>query len=325
MAPSAHSNPFDVTSLGEIMVRLSVPNGERLDDTDRLDVEIGGAEGNLSIALARLGRRVSWLSSLPTNPLGEYVLRTLRADGVDVSGVRRTPSGRMGLYFIEYATAPRSITVTYDRADSAAARMTSADVDWDILLNSRIIHLTGITPALSPSCLEVTRESFRRAVAQNVPISFDVNFRGKLWSAKAAAASLRPFVEGAQVLFCKSADAELLFGCTGSPEERLRKLSKLTGAASIFLTCGEAGAGLLERGEFHWQPAVPAAVVDRIGSGDAFAAGALHGLLDGDPRLGLQRGAALASIALSQHGDRVLTSPQELDSVIARGGSDVSR
>lgn len=316
---------FDVTSIGEIMIRLSVPTGERLDDTESLDVEMGGAEGNASIALARLGRRVSWLGRLPDTALGEYIVRTLRADGVDVSAVRRAPNERMGLYFIEYASTPRAINVIYDRADSAAARMTVRDVDWDTLLDTRILHLTGITPALSSSCREIIDEAVTRATNAGITVSFDVNYRAKLWDAKTAASTLRPLVEKANILLCKSSDASLLFGCTGTVDEKLLQLAKITRAESIYVTAGESGAALLHAGSVITQAALPVVIVDRVGSGDAFAAGVIDGLLDNNPRLGLQRGVAMAAIALSQHGDRVLTSRTELNTVLTRQGSDISR
>ena len=325
MEHTTRAATFDVTSLGEIMVRLSVPTGERLDDAESLTMEIGGAEGNLSIALARLGRSVAWLGRLPLNSLGEYVVRTLRADGVNVSGVRRTARERVGLYFIEYASTPRNINVIYDRADSAAAKMSPSDVDWDLLLDTRILHLTGITPALSSSCRDIVRECFARARSSGIRVSFDVNFRSKLWNASHAGATLRPFMEQADVLFCKSSDAAALFGCGGSATEQIAQLKKMTSAQTIYLTCGEAGALLSHAGTISSQRALPVTIIDRVGSGDAFAAGALDGILDGDPHEGLRRGIALAAIALSQLGDRVLSSRAELEAVLMRQDGDISR
>ncbi len=177
---------FDVAGLGEVMLRLSVPAGERLDDARRLDVEYGGAECNTCVALARLGRRAAWVGRLPDHALGNAVLRAVRADGVDVSAVKRAPGERIGTYFIEYAGAPRAIQVIYDRADSAAARMTVGDVDWDYLLEARVLHISGITAGLSDSCHAVVAEAMRRARAAGVTVSFDVNYRAKLWSAAAA-------------------------------------------------------------------------------------------------------------------------------------------
>jgi len=133
---------------------------------------------------------------------------------------------------------------------------------------------------------------------------------------------LRPLIAQADLLFCKSADATLLFGCTGEPPVLMSRLKSLTEAHAIFCTFGEQGATLLLRDEFTSQPAIAVQIVDRIGSGDAFAAGVLAGVLAGDVREGPRRGVALAAIALSQHGDRLLTSRAELDAVLAQAGHD---
>ncbi len=316
---------FDVVSLGEAMLRLSVPDGRRLDDARVLDVQVAGAECNVCTALARLGRRVAWVGRLPSHALGQNILRALRADGVDVSAVVSVPNERVGTYFIEYAAPPRSIQVIYDRADSAAARMTVSDVDWGLLLDTRILHLTGITAALSNSCYEIVAEAMRRARAANVTVSFDVNYRAKLWDARTASEKLRPLLADADILFCKSDDARLLFDCHGSPHEILNGLASLTRARAIYCTFGAEGAALLTQNEFFAQPAVPVQIVDRIGSGDAFAAGVLDAALNGAEQNGLKQGVGLAAIALTQFGDRVLTSRAELDAVLAREKNDIAR
>lgn len=307
------------------MLRLSVPLGARLEATDRLDLEIGGAESNVCVALSRLGRRCGWLSRLPDHSLGNAVLRALRADGIDTSSVVRAANARIGTYFLEFASQPRAIQVIYDRAGSAASQLTPDDMDWDYLLNTRIVHLTGITAALSDSCYAVVTEAVHRARAAGVTLSFDVNYRGKLWDAITAGIRLRPLIAEADLLFCKSADAALLFGCQGPPAKQMVQLKALTRASALCCTFGADGARLLVDDEIVHRPAVPVQIVDRIGSGDAFAAGVLDGLLDGDLRAGLERGVALAAIALSQHGDRILTTRAELTAVMAQSGSDVVR
>jgi 2-dehydro-3-deoxygluconokinase len=316
---------FDVVSLGESMLRMSVPIGARLDDARAFDLEIGGAEGNLCVALARLGRRTGWVGRLPDHALGNAILRSYRADGVDVSAARCVPGERLGTYFIEYGAQPRSIQVIYDRTDSAAAHMTVDDVDWSYLLDTRVLHLTGITAALSASCYAVVAEAIERARTAGVTVSFDVNYRAKLWDAGVAGAKLRPLIADADILFCKSADATSLFGCQGEPRDLMASLKALTRAQTVFSTFGADGAALLANERFIMQPALPVQIVDRIGSGDAFAAGALDGWLDGDAQLGLQRGVALAAIALSQHGDRVLSTRAELNTVMAQERRDVAR
>lgn len=325
MSPSPH---FDVISLGESMLRLSVPTGRRLDDTRTLDLEIAGAESNVLVALARLGRRCGWVSRVPDQALGHAVLRALRSDGVDVSAVKQVPNERMGLYFIEYASQPRAIQVIYDRANSAAARMTVADVDWDYLLNTRLLHLTGITAAISDSCYAILVEVVRRARAAGVAISFDVNHRARLWDAVTAGQKLRPLIAEADLLLCKGADASALFGCVGEPQQLMTSLQALTRASAIFCTFGERGAALLSQDGFVTQPALPVQMVDRIGSGDAFAAGVIDGWLSDEAnrlQAGLRRGVALAAIALSQHGDRTLSSRAELESVLTQEQRDIAR
>jgi len=333
MSESTRTPRFDFVSLGESMLRLSVPAGKRLDDTRLLDLELAGAESNVSVALARLGWRTGWVSRMPDHALGHAILRALRSDGVDVSAVKCVPDERLGTYFIEYATPPRSTQVIYDRANSAASRMTTSDVDWDYLLDTRVLHLTGITAALSENCYALLSEAIRRARTAGVMVSFDVNYRSKLWTAAEAGGKLRPLIAEADLLLCKGADATALFGCQGEPRQLMAGLKALTRAPAIFCTFGEQGAALLNGTEFVTQPALPVQIVDRIGSGDAFAAGVLDGWLSRDAaandasalREGLRRGVALAAIALSQYGDRVLSSRAELDAMLTSNGRDITR
>ncbi len=192
MSESTRTPRFDFVSLGESMLRLSVPTGRRLDDTRQLDMELAGAESNVSVALARLGWRTGWVSRMPDHALAHAILRALRSDGVDISAVKCVPEERLGTYFIEYATLPRSTQVIYDRANSAASHMTATDIDWDYLLDTRILHLTGITAALSENCYSLLTEAIQRAHAAGVMVSFDVNYRARLWSADIAGEKLRP-------------------------------------------------------------------------------------------------------------------------------------
>lgn len=333
MNESKRTPRFDFVSLGESMLRLSVPTGRRLDDTRMLDMELAGAESNVSVALARLGWKSGWFSRMPDHALARAIIRALRSDGVDVSSVKYVSDERLGTYFIEYATPPRATQVIYDRANSAASHMTIEDVDWNYLLDTRILHLTGITAALSDNCYELLAEAIQRAKSSGVLVSFDVNYRAKLWSASTAGEKLRPLIEQADLLLCKGADASSLFGCKGEPRQLMNELRALTHAKAIFCTFGDQGAALLSGDQFMSQPAVPVQIIDRIGSGDAFAAGVLDGLLTGGVTLsninvladGLRRGVTLAAIALSQFGDRVLSSRAELNAALKSDRLDISR
>ncbi len=316
---------FDLTTLGEVMLRYSVPEGERLENAAKLDVKPGGAEGNISFLLARLGRRVSWHSALPANPLGRLVANHLRMAGVDLSGVVWSQTGRMGTYYVEFSAPPRPIQVVYDRADSCAARLQPEQVNWDLLLDTRLLHLTGITPAVSQSCRKVTQEAIKRAKAAGVTLSFDINYRGKLWSPAEAEATLLPMVEGIDLLFCGKGDAATVFNCTGEPEEVIHKLQAKTRAQRLVVSFGDTGALLWDGKEIHRAPAPQTGMIDRLGAGDALASGVLHGWLDGDLALGLRYGTMLAAMKLSQYGDMVVTTPEELASLMESAGSGIRR
>ena len=316
---------FDVTTIGETMLRLSVPTGHRLMDSSAFEVAPGGAESNVCAALAGLERRCGWVSQLPDNALGELILRRLRAFGIDVSAAKRTNAYRLGTYYIEFADAPRATQVIYDRADSAASHLTPQDIDWSYLLDSRIIHLTGITPALSDSSYALTKSIVEKARSASCLVSFDVNFRQRLWSEDKARTLLKPLIRDVDVLMCSVRDAESVFGVTGSPEQVLLGLRDLTNARYIVMTVGATGVLGLDGERVLKQAAVPVQIVDRVGAGDAMSAGILDGLLDGSLAEGLKRGTALAALALSQYGDMVMTNRKELASILQERRADIVR
>jgi 2-dehydro-3-deoxygluconokinase len=316
---------YDVTTLGESMLRLSVPAGRRLATADSLDVFVAGAESNVVSLLARLGRRTAWCGALPDNDLGRLSAERIRAAGVDMAGVAWRPGERMGAYFVEFAAPPRATHVIYDRADSAAARLEATNVNWEVLLDTRLLHLTGITPALSPQALALTTEIVWRARAAGRALSFDVNFRGKLWASAQAAQTLSPLMEGAELVFCSRRDAEGVFGLHGEPETQVRALAARSGARVTVMSLGDQGALALASGQLHHAPAVPVMVLDRLGAGDALAAGVLHGWLAGDVARGLRYGTALAGLALSQYGDMVITTAAELEALLTQQNTLITR
>ena len=295
------------------MLRLSVPEGERLERVERLDVWPGGAESNVAVAAARMGFRAAWVSRLPDSPLGRRIERAIHAGDVDTSEVLWTGDERVGTYFIEYAPPPRRIEVVYDRKDSAAARMTPEHIPWEFLLDTRILHLTGITAGLSPSCLAVMAEACERAQQSGLTLSVDVNYRARLWSPSEAAEALLPLLRRATIVICGEADAATLFGLEGEAEQVLRDLQHLTGSPSVVLTIGERGAlAITGDDQVFTQPALPATIVDRIGAGDAFSAGVLCGLLEGSLETGLRYGAAMSAHKLTTFGDMLCATRTEI-------------
>lgn len=316
-----HAMPhFEITTIGETMLRLSVPSGVRLETATQFDVRPGGAESNVAALLARLGRRTAWCGALPDSALGRLAANALRMAGVNLDGVVWCDQARMGLYFIEFAAPPRPTQVLYDRTASCAAQMTPARVDWDCLLDTRLLHLTGITPALSPGCHALVTEARDRARAAGVAISFDVNYRAKLWRAVQAAAVLEPLLKEVDVLFCSQADAQRLFGLHAAPEAAIVELAERMGAGLTVMTIGANGVLAWDGATLHRQPALPAVVLDRPGAGDALAAGVLQGWLAGDLARGLRYGVTLAALALSQQGDIVVTTLDELESLLDNSG-----
>lgn len=308
---------FDVTSFGESMLRLSAPQGTRLVKTRELTAHIGGAESNALTALAALGRRTAWHSRLPDNPLGRMVLQELRAAGVDTSSVTLEADGRLGLYFFEPPSGPLPGSVVYDRAGSSFARIGPQHVEWSALLDTTVLHLTGITPALGPGCQRLTLEALERARAAGVSVSFDVNYRRKLWPPARAFEALAPLVREVDLLICGISDARNVLGLEGGPGDVLEGLARMRDGRDVVLTCGPDGALALASGRLLRAEATMTQVVDELGAGDAFAAGVIDGWLEGSLEAGLRRGAMLAAVKLGQHGDTVCLTREELESRLA--------
>jgi 2-dehydro-3-deoxygluconokinase len=316
---------FDVVTLGEAMLRLSVPPGDRLEDADGLDLHVAGAEANTAIALAQLGRHVTWLSRLPDSPLGRRVGRELRAAGVDTSYVRWVPEARMGVYFVELASPPRPVSVVYDRAGSAAAELSPDDLPSGLVDSAKVVHLSGITPALSDGCRRLALEMAERARAATCRLTVDINYRSKLWSPESANVCLTALAVGADLVVLTREDARDVFEFSGEPAAVAAEARKRLGVRTVVLTLGEQGSMWDSESGSGKVDALPTEIVDRLGAGDAFMAGVIDGLLDNDLERGLRTGSALASLALGSHGDHVITNRAEVDRLLEGGGRVVDR
>lgn len=319
---------FDLVALGEVMLRLSAPPPERLEQAVALNVQIGGSEANVAAACARLGLRTALISALPaSHPWADRAVRELGGHGVDCTGVVRPDGARMGLYFLEYAPAPRPVRILYDRRDSAASRLTSGDIDWTLLQGARLLHLSGITPALGENLRVVIRRAVQEANRVDVPISFDVNYRSRLWAPKEARDFLVEVLPSARYLFVGADDAETVFELRGAPVDVLGGLRGLAPAATIALTLGEAGCAALD-GTTVWTPRrrYAVTVVDRVGAGDAFAAGFLWAMLAGrGPQAAVDAGTALAALKCTIWGDIALVSRAELEELMASDNTEIRR
>lgn len=314
----------DIFTFGETMLRLAPPPHVPLEAAHHLDMSPGGTESNVAANLTRMGWRSAWFSRLPDNPLGRMVEQSIRAHGVDTSRVIYGGQ-RLGLYFVEFGAAPRGIRVWYDRAASAASHIQPDDLPYDVIASSRWLHLTGITPALSPSCAATVRAALDYARAHDVRVSFDVNYRALLWSPVEAAAALEPLCHDADVVVVALRDAAALFGAPDNLHECTRSLQRRWGG-TVAVTAGDAGAAACDGGAVIECPAISVTIVDRIGAGDAFTAGLIGCLLDGrDLEYGLRFGTALSALKLTIPGDIAIVTRHEVEAVLDGAASDLSR
>jgi 2-dehydro-3-deoxygluconokinase len=307
---------YDLLTLGETLMRLSPPQAQRLDQARLLEIGIGGSELNVGCLLARLGRRVAWVSRLPEGPLGRLVDGEARRHGVDTRWVRWLPDARLGLMFYEPGPGPRTSRVIYDRKHSAASELGFEDAPWDMLVQaSAWLHLSGITPALGPSCRALILHLAALAAAAGKRVSYDLNYRTTLTTAAEARAVLDIAAPSLHLLVLAERDARNVLGFAETGDELAVAIARRYGVARVALTRppeAEPGTMLLADGALRRAPRYAVEVVDRIGAGDSFAAGLIHGLLDDDLELAIGLGAFAAAIALATPGDINFFGPEDL-------------
>lgn len=268
----------EVITLGETMVMFSPDQNGPLRYVQRFQKRIAGSESNVAIGLVRLGHPTAWISRIGNDEFGEFLLREIRGEGVDVSMVKIDPEAPTGLMFKEVHPGGET-RVTYYRKGSAASRLSTADLDHSYFQTARLLHLTGITPALSKSCLDVIYEAIRLARHYGLTISFDPNIRRKLWTDKDAKEIIGGLLSQVDIIFPGLDEAQLLLG-PEDPENLLEKFLKL-GIHTVALKCGLDGTWVASNEAKHWIPIFKVnQCTDPIGAGDAFAAGFLAGFLE---------------------------------------------
>lgn len=323
---------------GEMLVRLSAPQGEMLLQTPRLSAHIGGAEANVAVCVSRLGGQAAMATMLPDNPLGTAARDELRRHGVDVSAVVNAP-GRMGLYFLTPGAVLRPSEIVYDRAGSAFAEHASAAPCIAALEGAAYLHVSGISPAVSAKAGEATLAAAQAADERGVAVSFDGNYRSTLWAARGETGGpiLRKLLSLATIAFVDERDIALVLGETFADRgtacaaafkafpklQRVAATTRTTHAVDAF----SLGATLHARdGVVTAKPLELAGVVDRIGGGDAFAGGLLHGLMKGwaaDDALGFALHTSAAKHG--QVGDASHASDASIRTLMSAGGKDVRR
>ena len=331
-----------IICFGEMLLRLSSPGRERMFQVPHLDAHFGGAEANVAVGLARMGVDSAVATRLPTGPIGDGALEALRRNGVDVAGIGRG-DGRMGLYYLAAGAGLRAASIVYDRAGSLFETSTPADFDWPRLVaGADWLHMSGITPALGPAAAQMALAAARAAKAAGVAVSFDGNYRARLWErwTDDPRSILGELVGETDLLFGNHRDISLLLEAPFAGDGPERRRIAASAAFDVFpglrwiastarhVVDAEHNrmSARLDSPEHEWQAEEIAigGIVDRIGTGDAFAAGVLHGLLRDDPAAAVETGLALAVLKHYTPGDFSLSGPAEVSAFLS-GERDVRR
>lgn len=328
-----------VVCFGELLLRFTAPGAERLMQSPAFHVYHGGAEANVAVSLARFGHEARMVSAVPDNALGNSMLTALKGQGVDVSAVKTAP-GRMGLYFLETGAVRRPSRIVYDRAGSVFAETPASQYDWPALLDgAEWLHLSGITPAVGPEPAKAALSTVNAAKRAGVRVSFDGNYRQALWEAWGGdgPALICEILESVDTAFINERDIALLLG--SAPEPRAQAVERAFAAfpnlqriaatrREQFSVADQVLSGDLFTREGHWvsRPHTLTSVVDRVGGGDAFAAGLLHGLIAGyAPQHTVEFAMAAGAIKHSIPGDWNLTNLAEVEDAISETGLDIRR
>lgn len=282
-----------------------------------LELKVGGAESNVAIALSRLGIPSGWVSRLGDDEVGQLVLDRVRGEGVDTSQVDRIGDSLTGLYLRD--NAGMKVRVHYYRKGSAASRMAPGAFDPTYLDGAAFLHLSGITPALSEGCADFVRWAAREARTRGVRVSFDVNYRSKLWSPEAARGFVEDLLPELDLLFVGDDEAIALWGTAGEGFAReLAAAHPSNDAFEVVLKEGDRGSSALVGGRFVEEPGFEVSEVDPVGAGDAHVAGYLAGSLwDLDVRGRLRLANAMGAYSVMTLGDyEGLPGPEEVRELI---------
>jgi 2-dehydro-3-deoxygluconokinase len=330
-----------VVCFGELLVRLSPPGKALLAHAPSLDVHVGGAEANVAVSLSLLGLQAAYVTAVPDNALADHSLGELRRHGVDVSHVARRP-GRMGLYFMTHGATHRPAEVLYDRAQSSFAEASPDSYPWSaVLAEADWLHVGGITPAVSEKAAQALLHGVEEATARGVRISFDCNYRAKLWGARIADAPtlLKRLCSFAEILFADERDIALIIGDTRLGTDRLAAMATAFAQwpkLKIIATTARGGkhgdeqtlTGIVHSrdGSVTSKTYALGNIVDRIGSGDAYAAGLIERTLAGaEPQAAVEFATAAACLKHSVAGDFSLMRRADIEALLAEAGIHVRR
>lgn len=318
--------PPRILCLGETMIMFAPPGHELMEHSPTFRALIGGAEANVAVGLVRLGLTAGWIGKLPRNAMGRWVINGTRRYGVDTAGVVWAETGRVGTFYVEFGAKPRPTKTIYDRAGSAATTLTADELDWDYIAGAQWLHLTGITPALSATCRAAVPEIVRRARSLGVQVSFDLNYRSKLWAPADARAAWAEILPHTNLIITTEPDAALVLDAEVNRsrqgrETAVRRLFDAYGPDAVVLTCSGDGSLTYDGREVHTLPTWPLEPVNRLGAGDAFVAGLLYGLIKADLRTALAYGNAMSALKFTIPQNLPLIDREDVERLLA--GSDL--
>lgn len=335
-----------IVTFGEIMLRLSTPEHSRILQTDTFEVRYAGGEANVAVSLAMFGHQTYFVTRLPENEVGEAALQSVQRYGVNTNYIVRG-GDRLGIYFLESGASQRPSKVIYDRADSAVSQMTSDMVDWDAIFDGKDwFHWTGITPALGEKPRKAVIAACKGAKNAGVKVSCDLNFRSKLWTEKEAQATMNPLMEYVDVCIANEEDAQKSLGFEAGETDvegaeldnegystLARSLKKEYGFDTVAITLRESfsasmnGWSAMLHDDKDCSDPIRSTryeidIVDRVGGGDSFAAGLIHGLLTKEnTQDALEYAVAASCLKHTIPGDFNLTSEEEVEKLVKSGGS----
>ncbi len=322
---------FDLLALGELLLRLSPPNNERIVRGDSLQKQAGGAELNVVSGVSLLGLRTGIISKLPANDLGTYVKNHIRFCGVsdDYLVYDQSRDARLGVYYYENGAHPRKPRIVYDRMYTSINKIVVSDFPESLYSSTRCFHTSGITLALSPQTFETTVAMIKKFKEQGTIISFDVNFRGNLWNSAEAKASIEKILPYVDIFFCSEDTARLTFQKEGTAKEIMKSFTEEYPISIVASTqrivhtpklhsFGSIIYNAKEDTYYEEEPYENIDVVDRIGSGDAYISGILYGLLThpNDYQKILEYGNATSSIKNTIPGDLPSSDLKEIEAII---------
>ena len=322
---------FDPLTLGQVLLRLSPPDNERLSRGDTFVKQVGGAELNVAVGAALLGLHTGVISKLPAHDIGSFMKGKIRSFGVsdDFFMYDQSPAARVGIYYYENGAYPRKPKVIYDRNHSSFFSLDIDEIPEEVYTASKCFHTTGITLALNEDIRETTIEMIKRFKAAGTLVSFDVNFRGNLWTGDQARECILRILPYVDIFFCSEDTARLTFLKTGTAREMMKSFTEEFPISIVASTqrivhspkrhtFGSVIYDAARDEYYEEEPYRDIEVVDRIGSGDAYISGALYGLLstDGDCARAVAFGNATAAVKNTIPGDLPSSNLEEIETII---------